>query len=184
MKKLLVVVGFQNDFVNGVLKHPQSELFLPRIKSLVASYSASLDDVVFLRDVHQSDYLHKEEGRHNPVPHCLEGSEGALFYKDLEEISSHYLVLNKDKFGSSNFFHYLEERSSLYASITFVGLDLLEDVLANAIIAKSLCDQSEVRIDLSASSSLETINKDALTAIFKQLQVDVDDYSKEKKGLI
>ena len=80
MKKLLLVVDYQTDFVNGALGFPGAEGLDGPIAQKIAQYHAAGDDVAFTLDTHGENYLTTQEGKHLPVPHCLRGSEGWTLY--------------------------------------------------------------------------------------------------------
>jgi nicotinamidase/pyrazinamidase len=182
MKRLLVVVDFQNDFVTGSLGFPEAPALYHRILALIKEFQNANDDVVFTRDVHDGDYLHQEEGRNLPVLHCLRGSDGAKFYGDLENLSRNCMVFEKNTFPSLELSKWIERRS--YDTIVLCGVDLSICVLANAIMAKAACPNAHIVVDLSASDSGD---KDAKTVAIKALeraQVEVRDLSKESKGYL
>ena len=61
MKRLLIVVDYQNDFVQGTLGFPGATSYYDRILALVDSFETSGDEIVFTRDLHEDNYLHTEE---------------------------------------------------------------------------------------------------------------------------
>jgi nicotinamidase/pyrazinamidase len=182
MKRLLVVVDYQNDFVDGSLGYEGASAFYSRILELIKAFQGAGDDIVFTRDEHRDDYLHTEEGRNLPVPHCLAGSEGEKFYRDLESLSRSYPVFVKDTFGSSELFAYLAKRE--YREIALVGLDLSICVFANAVIAKTAEPNAHIVVDLSAAGSGDQEAAVHAIAALKRLQVEARDFSKETKGLL
>ena len=78
MKKLLIVVDYQNDFVSGSLGFPEAEALEPKLHKKVQDYLDAKDDVVYTMDTHGENYLDTQEGKKLPIPHCLCGSEGWL----------------------------------------------------------------------------------------------------------
>ena len=74
MKKILVVVDLQNDFVTGPLGNDDTRLAAKNAVDLVGT--GWFDKIVFTRDTHGSDYLSTLEGRKLPVEHCVKGTEG------------------------------------------------------------------------------------------------------------
>jgi nicotinamidase-related amidase len=179
MKKLLIVVDYQNDFVSGPLGFPKAPTYYGRILSLINEFSAADNDVVFTRDLHDDNYLHTEEGRNLPILHCARGTDGAHFYGDLEKISAAYPVFEKDTFGSKDLGKWLSSR--YYDEIVLVGVDLSVCVTANAVIAKSMIPNAHIVVDLSASGSGDNeIERHAVEEL-RRLQIEVRDLSAPMK---
>ena len=88
MSKLLVVVDYQKDFVDGALGYPGAEALEGPLCDKVRSALADGWKVIFTRDTHAPDYLDTREGRFLPVPHCIEGSEGWHLYGRLAEFET------------------------------------------------------------------------------------------------
>ena len=55
MKKLLVVIDYQNDFVNGALGFKKAEVLEEGIYNKVKKYLSEGNNVVFTYDTHTND---------------------------------------------------------------------------------------------------------------------------------
>lgn len=64
MKKLLVVVDMQKDFIDGALGTPEAIKIVDKVGSLIKNFDG---DVVFTRDTHTAGYLGTQEGKNMPV---------------------------------------------------------------------------------------------------------------------
>lgn len=71
MKKTLIVIDMQNDFINGALGTKEAEAIVENVKKKIAKYQAAGDQIIYTRDTHQSNYLETNEGKHLPVEHCI-----------------------------------------------------------------------------------------------------------------
>ena len=98
MKKLLIVIDMQNDFITGTLGSLQAQQILPSVKAKITKYKQNGDTILFTRDTHCENYLETQEGRYLPVPHCIQGTEGHLIEKGLDADSCE--VFDKPTFGS------------------------------------------------------------------------------------
>lgn len=78
--KLLVVVDFQNDFVNGAFGFAGAEALDERIAEKIKIYHENNDQVIFTVDTHHSNYLNTFEGKNLPVAHCIKNTEGHKLY--------------------------------------------------------------------------------------------------------
>ena len=108
MKRTLIVIDMQNDFIDGSLGTKEAVAIVENVKRKIAKYQASGDEIIFTRDTHQADYLSTNEGRHLPVEHCIEGSTGWKIADGLEVPGAIYI--NKPTFGYLNWQQYhLEE---------------------------------------------------------------------------
>lgn len=182
MKRLLIVVDYQNDFIEGSLGFAKAASYYGRIKSLIAEFEAAGQDVVFTRDCHDENYLHTEEGRNLPIIHCQKGTDGVKFYGELEGMSASHEVFEKVTFGSSELGHYLEKRD--YQEIVLCGLDLSICVAANAVIAKSFCPNAHIVVDLSASGSGDEEAAKAAISALRRLEVEVVDLTAPRKNYL
>lgn len=62
MKRALIVVDYQRDFVTGSLGFPGAVALAERIAKKIAAYHKSGDVVLFTMDTHTDDYLkHRRE---------------------------------------------------------------------------------------------------------------------------
>ena len=76
MRKTLIVVDMQNDFINGALGTKEAEAIVPFVKDKIKEYREAGNPVFFTRDTHGEDYLDTQEGKNLPVKHCIEGAFG------------------------------------------------------------------------------------------------------------
>ena len=67
MKKILVVVDMQNDFVDGALGTKEAQNIVKNVAEKIKSY----DDIFVTYDTHFENYTETAEGRKLPVPHCI-----------------------------------------------------------------------------------------------------------------
>lgn len=80
MKRLLVVVDMQNDFIDGALGTKEAQAIVPAVVKKAEAYAAAGDEVVFTLDTHFDGYLDTAEGRKLPVSPLYQGHRrvGAL----------------------------------------------------------------------------------------------------------
>lgn len=63
MKRLLVVVDFQNDFVKGTLGFEDADSISNTVIQAIEEHLKNGDDLVFTKDTHFSNYLDTTEGK-------------------------------------------------------------------------------------------------------------------------
>ncbi|MEG1448090.1 MAG: isochorismatase family cysteine hydrolase [Oscillospiraceae bacterium] len=145
MKKLLIVVDYQNDFVNGSLGFSGAEKLEEKILSKIEEYKEN--DVVYTLDTHSENYLETKEGKKLPITHCVKGTEGWNLYGELENSLKNRTCFEKCTFGSDALFDFL--RASEYESVELIGLVSNICIISNAIIAKTALPEAEIIVDAS-----------------------------------
>ena len=171
MKRLLIVVDYQNDFVNGPLGYRAAEELEAPICAKVKEYERDGVDVVFTRNIHGKDYLETEEGKNLPVPHCISGTGGEEFYGDVKKLASRHLIFEKITFGAARLGAYLLVHH--YDVIELCGLDLSNSILANAIIAQASCPNAHVRILLGLSGCNDPEAMERTKKLVKRLHIEI-----------
>ena len=72
MKKALIVVDVQKDFIDGALANPAAEAAMPTVHEVVDFAAKNDFDIFYTKDTHYTDfYLDSQEGKNLPVPHCI-----------------------------------------------------------------------------------------------------------------
>jgi len=165
MKKTLIVVDMQNDFIDGALGTKEAAAIVENVRAKIAKYQANGDEIIFTRDTHQAGYLNTNEGKHLPVEHCIEGTMGWEIRKELEVPQAIYI--NKPTFGYLNWADYkLEE-------VEMVGLCTDICVVSNALIIKAIYPESKVTVDASCCAGVTPESHLAALATMKMCQVEV-----------
>lgn len=172
MKRLLVVVDYQNDFVDGALGFKGAELISSNIAKLIKEFRSNNDEVVFTYDTHDKDYLNTVEGQNLPVPHCLRGSDGWKLYPEINELLGDSLVFEKPGFGSKELGHYIEKNN--FDEIYLVGLVSDICVFSNAIIAKaSASPYTKIKVVRNATSSFDLDMQEKSFDVLKHLHIEI-----------
>ena len=172
MARLLVVVDYQNDFVDGALGFPGAEKIAPAIAKLSKEFRDNKDDVVFTYDTHDADYLNTTEGKNLPVPHCFKGSEGWALYPEINALLGDSLVFEKPGFGSKELGHYIERHN--YDEIVLCGLVSDICVFSNAIIAKSSASPyAKIKVVSEATSSFDLEMQEKAFDVLKHLHIEI-----------
>ena len=168
MKKLLVVVDMQNDFVTGALPNERAQKFLPDMVEYVKNFQG---DVVFTRDTHEENYMNTQEGKNLPVPHCIRNTEGWQIVPELRPYAKQ--IFDKPTFGSTKLGIWLTCLAEPYDEIYFCGVCTGICVINNVSIVKAYCPETPVKVlaNLCACVTPET-HQNALEAM-KVFQVEV-----------
>lgn len=172
MKKCLIVVDYQNDFVTGALGFPEATALERGIAEKIMQYRQCGGEVIFTFDTHGDDYPNTQEGRKLPITHCLQGTEGHKLYGELAG-----LILGSDKvfykktFGSDDLFDYL--RREAFKSIELVGVVSNICVISNAILAKTAQPETPVIVDAKCTASYDSNLHQAALDVMSGLQIEI-----------
>jgi len=173
MKRLLIVVDMQNDFVDGALGFEGADRIIPGIISRIEDYEIKGDEIVYTLDTHSDSYMNTQEGRNLPVPHCIKGSEGHKLVPALRSALGNKKCFEKPTFGSLELANYIAERSAEYSSIELCGLVSNICVISNALIAKAAAPEAEIIVDSSLTASFDPKLGEEVFDILKGVQVTV-----------
>ena len=107
MKKYLIVIDMQKDFVNGALGSKEAEAIVPAVLNKVNTFDG---EVIFTKDTHFEDYMTTSEGKMLPVEHCIKGTDGWQLIPPLEKYCT-------------------ENNCKVYEKLTFGSVELAQDML-------------------------------------------------------
>lgn len=172
MKKLLIVVDYQNDFVTGSLGFPKAVELENAIVDKIEQYRNAGDEILFTFDTHGENYATTQEGKNLPIPHCIQGTDGWELYGKIAELKQEGDVcFYKPTFGSSELLLYLQKKE--YASIELVGLVSNICVLSNAVIAKTALPEVPVIVDATCTAAADEGMHKAALQVLEGIQVQV-----------
>ena len=171
--KVLIVVDYQNDFVDGALGFPDAKKVEDEIIRLVREFKKNNDLVLFTKDTHLEDYMETVEGHHLPVPHCIKGSKGhELTDKLLKEVGDSE-VIEKPTFPSLELGNKLSKLNPNEIHLCGLVSDIC--VFANAIIAKAACPNVEIYIHRNASESYDHAMQEKTYEVATHLHINIID---------
>jgi nicotinamidase-related amidase len=169
MKKLLIVVDMQNDFITGTLGTLQAQRILPYVKEKIDSYEQSGNRILFTRDTHNDDYPNTQEGRYLPVAHCIKGTDGHLIAAELKVNGCD--VFDKPNFGSLELAEYVADGG--FDEIELCGLCTDICVVSNALILKARLPETVVKVDAGCCAGVTEEGHKAALLIRKMCQVNI-----------
>ncbi len=172
MKKLLIVVDYQKDFVDGSLGFDKAKEIENNIAEKINNYRNNGDEIIFTYDTHFENYLNTYEGKHLPIPHCIKDTDGHKLYGKIEQLKNdNDKCFYKNTFGSKDLFLYLLENN--YSLIELCGVVTNICVISNAILAKTALPEIDIIVDKNCvASNDEKLNQSALE-VMKSLHITV-----------
>ncbi|MCL2166127.1 MAG: cysteine hydrolase [Clostridiales bacterium] len=169
MKKLLIVVDMQNDFLTGSLGTPQAVQILPKVAEKIEEYRKNGDAILFTRDSHDAAYLSSQEGKYLPVPHCIIGTEGHRIADALQ--TGGCMVLDKPCFGSLELAD--QVAAGGYEAIELCGVCTDICVVSNALILKARLPETRISVDASCCAGVTEESHRAALLTMKMCQIEV-----------
>lgn len=169
MKRLLVVVDMQRDFIDGSLGTKEAQAIVPKVAEKIREYQNAGDQVVFTFDTHYENYLETQEGKRLPVKHCIKGTEGWELDKALQDFKGEYF--EKPSFGSRELAQWAEKGD--FSSIELVGLCTDICVISNALLLKAYLPETPVSVDASCCAGVSPESHNNALEAMKMCQIDV-----------
>ena len=172
MKRLLIVVDYQRDFVEGALGFPGAGALDGPTADRIAVYRAAGDDVAFTLDTHGPDYPATEEGQWLPAAHCLRGSPGwSLYGRTGEARRPEDPVFEKETFPSLALGEWLRERD--YGQVELCGLVSHICVLSNAVMVKAALPNAHITVDARLTASYDPALHQKALDVLEGIQIAV-----------
>ena len=173
MRRLLIVVDMQKDFIDGALGFAEAKDIIPGIRDRIAEYKASGDEVVYTLDTHSENYMETMEGKNLPVPQCIKGTEGFGLCDELADILEGCRVFEKPTFGSMELARYIEGEKDELSSIEVCGLVSNICVISNTVLAKAAAPETEIIVDSKLTASFDPKLHQACLDVLGGVQVKV-----------
>ena len=163
LRRLLVVVDMQHDFVDGALGTPEAVRILPAVRTLVEEWRG---DVAYTQDTHGADYAATQEGKFLPVPHCIQGTYGWEIVPELRTGKS-ARIFEKGTFGSVTLAEYAKE----YDEVALCGVCTDICVVSNALLIKAFSPETVIYCVADACAGTSLAAHEAALATMRSCQV-------------
>ena len=173
MKKVLVVVDIQNDFVDGALGTPEAVAIIDNAAEKIRNFDG---DIFVTYDTHYENYMDTLEGKKLPVPHCIKGTDGWQLNAKIAEAlkGKEYKTVEKLTFGSVELPELVKEViGDNTAEITLIGLCTDICVVSNALLLKANFLDSEIYVDSSCCAGVTRDTHNAALETMKCCQINV-----------
>ena len=174
MKKILLVIDMQNDFIDGALGTPEAVAIVENVKAKILSYPK--ENVFATRDTHTDLYMDTQEGRNLPVPHCIRGSQGWELRPDIAELIYSDHIIDKPTFGSTQLaklMEILEHREEEGIEIELIGLCTDICVVSNALLIKATLPETPISCDASCCAGVTPAKHEAALETMSSCQIKI-----------
>lgn len=165
MKKTLIVIDMQNDFIDGSLGTDEAVKIVPNVRKKIEEYRSNGNEIIFTRDTHGEDYLNTPEGKKLPVVHCVKNTHGWQIADGLDVPDA--IHIDKPSFGYTRWDKFCFEKNEL------VGLCTDICVVSNALILKALFPNAEISVDSACCAGVTPETHNSALGTMKMCQIDV-----------
>lgn len=173
MKKFLIVVDMQKDFVDGALGSPEAQAIVPNVMDKILSFEGQIFATL---DTHNADYMETAEGKKLPVPHCIKGTPGWMLDDGVAAALEQkgYTPVEKVTFGSVLLPRLLYQAAGGEPfSAELIGLCTDICVVSNALMVKANFPEMEISVDSSCCAGVTPATHEAALATMRCCQIDV-----------
>ena len=172
MRKLLIVIDMQNDFIDAALGTKEAVSIVDAVKEKIRSYPA--EDVIATMDTHGENYMDTQEGKYLPVPHCIRGTEGWKIRPDIEELLKGAKIYEKPTFGSVKMaadLKALSEKEEI--ELELIGLCTDICVASNALLLKAVMPEVKISVDPACCAGVTPEKHEAALETMRSCQIQV-----------
>ena len=172
MRKILIVIDMQNDFIDAALGTKEAVDIVEAVKEKIRSCPAA--DVIATMDTHGENYMDTQEGKYLPVPHCIKGSEGWQIRPDIAELLKDAKIYEKPTFGSVNMaadLKALSEKEEI--ELELIGLCTDICVVSNALLLKAMMPEVQISVDASCCAGVTPEKHEAALETMRSCQIRV-----------
>ena len=179
MKKALVVVDMQNDFITGSLENDDAKNIVGNVVDLINMFKNDVSEdegtIFVTMDTHHEDYLNTFEGKNLPVKHCIEGTNGWQLNANIQcalDDLKNVIILKKETFGSEDLPNVLR-LSGKYDEIIMCGLCTDICVVTNALLLRTAFPNTKISIFEQCCAGTSTSRHNAAIETMKSCQINI-----------
>ena len=172
MKKILIVVDMQKDFVDGVLGTKEA---VGIVDNVVAKINGFDGDIIATYDTHYDNYMDTQEGKKLPVPHCIKDTEGWKLNDKVQEAldTKGFKAVCKPTFGSVDLVNVIKEYDIESTELELVGLCTDICVVSNALLLKANFPEMKISVDGNCCAGVTVEKHLAALETMRSCQIDV-----------
>ena len=173
MKKILIVVDMQKDFIDGSLGTKEAVAIVDNVAKKIESFDG---DIIVTYDTHSENYTETQEGKNLPVPHCIKGTDGWELNEKVQAALSKkaYKAIEKPTFGSLELIEYIKANYDPdETEIEIIGLCTDICVVSNALLIKANFLETRVSVDSACCAGVTPESHGAALTTMKMCQINV-----------
>ena len=174
MRKILIVIDMQNDFIDAALGTKEAVAIVDAVKKKIWTYPAR--DIIASMDTHGENYMETQEGKYLPVSHCIKGTKGWEIRPDIAELLKGAKIYEKPTFGSTALaadLKALSEKEEI--ELELIGLCTDICVVSNALLLKAAMPEVKISVDPSCCAGVTPEKHMAALETMRSCQIQVED---------
>ncbi len=170
MKKALIVVDMQRDFIDEALGTKEAEAIVPGVIEKIKGFDG---EIIFTQDTHFEDYLDTQEGKRLPVKHCIKGTPGWEILKEIRAAAEgkKSTFFDKYTFGSTDLAAYAAKEA--FDCVELMGLCTDICVISNALLLKAFCPEMEIVVAASCCAGVTPESHETALRAMQACQIQV-----------
>lgn len=173
MRKILIVIDMQNDFIDGSLGTQEAISIVDAVCDKIRSYPAG--DVIATMDTHGEDYMKTQEGQNLPVMHCIKGTPGWQIRPEIAALLGGARIYEKPTFGSVSLaqdLKALSEQENLELELAGLCTDIC--VASNALLLKAFMPEVKISVDAACCAGVTPASHEAALETMRSCQIHVE----------
>ena len=173
MKKFLIVVDMQKDFIDGSLGSPEAQAIVPAAAEKIRSFDGKIFATL---DTHGENYLQTAEGRKLPVEHCIKGTPGWEINDEIKSAleGKDAVYTEKGTFGALELPRLIEDAAQGEDfEAEFIGLCTDICVVSNVLIVKAAFPEMKISVDSACCAGVTPGKHEAALETMRSCQIDV-----------
>ena len=174
MRKQLVVVDMQKDFIDGSLGTKEAEAIVDNVVKVIGTYDPKY--IFATRDTHPENYLETQEGKNLPVVHCVKNTPGWELNEKVAAALGDAKVIDKPTFGSKELCELLEKENQKETidMVTLIGLCTDICVISNALLVKAYLPEVRIIVDASCCAGVTVESHKRALESMKMCQIEIE----------
>ena len=173
MKKILIVVDMQKDFVDGALGTKEACAIVPAAVRKIRDFGG---EIFATFDTHGENYMDTAEGKKLPVPHCIKGTDGWQLDAQIAAALAEkgFTPVLKHTFGAADLPAFVRQAADGEPfGIELIGLCTDICVVSNALLLKANFPEVPIAVDAACCAGVTPQKHEAALETMRSCQIDI-----------
>jgi nicotinamidase-related amidase len=175
MKKVLLVIDMQKDFIDGALGSAEAQAIVGAAAERIRACRKEGYRVFATLDTHGENYMETAEGKKLPVPHCIRGKEGWQLNPVIREALGDAELVEKPTFGSVRLPEIIKGMLGPDETPVIEALGLCTDicVVSNVLLLKAHFPEAKIAVNPRCCAGVTPAKHQAALETMASCQIDL-----------